>query len=198
MGIDCWKLRAATAKDRTENNNERVDEHAAESTDIKASLNTSPPMAQLPLIADCGPADIGERVRDTKVHLSASSGNARLLIVLERALTPAAQDLLEAMLKAIDVEIEDQPVAIITDSLDADPLAVVAASVGPVALLVMATLPDGVNFSELEIHRKELQRYPWLSVPVAITLHPQVLLDDNLAKRPAWEDLKRVQAFLHG
>ena len=154
---------------------------------------TSPPRYQ-PIVI-CEPADIGERLKNTRVKLS-NTAAGRMLLVLEHILTPAAQDLLSAMLKAIDIEIHSQPLAIVTDSPEADSLAAVTASVQPAIVVVMALLPDGASVSELAVHRQAHQSYPWFPGPVAITLHPQALLDDKNAKRPAWEDLKQVKAFL--
>ena len=121
-----------------------------------------------------------------------------MLLVLERELTSPAEDLLAAMLKAIKVDRLAQFAATVSPSAAAEPLADVCGRLRPSLVLVMATLSDATALPVLEPHRSELHRVAWLDVPVAITLHPQVLLENPQGKRPAWEDLKRVKTFLDG
>jgi len=124
--------------------------------------------------------------------------SGQLLLLLERELTSPAQDLLTAMLKAIDIDRLTQPAAIINRAATGESINVVCARIKPSIVVVMAMLTDNGNISEMDAYRQSVHRFSWLDVPVAITLHPQVLLDNPQGKRPAWEDLKRVKMILDG
>ena len=202
MGIESWVTRAAEtgviAKSAIATAESAKD--GAQAAEYKEQIAeqlapvTSP---QYRPIVNCNPADIGERLKNTAVNLT-NTASGRMLLVLEHEPTAAALDLLSAMLKAIDTEIQNQSLAIMTESTKADSLTTVAGSVQPALVVVMASLPDGASAAGLAVHRQTHYSYPWLPAPLAITLHPQALLDDKNAKRPAWEDLKRVKAFLDG
>jgi len=170
----------------------------------------APAMADLPPwvrdqqpIAQCPPSALDTLLAECRVvvadQVATSADDARpMLLVLERDLTSPAEDLLAAMLKAIKVDRLSQYAATVSQTAAAKALADVCGQLHPSLVLVMATVSDSTALSELEFHRSELHRFGWLDVPVAITLHPQVLLENPQGKRPAWEDLKRVKAFLDG
>ena len=72
----------------------------------------------------------------------------------------------------------------------------IAERVQPQIILVMAQFQN--DLSELAALRSAIHRASWTSAPIAVTLHPALLLSQPDLKRPAWEDLKRVPLVLDG
>lgn len=151
------------------------------------------------LIARWPAPSFDESLRDSKVLVSHPSGNGDMLLVLDRELTTPSEELLVAMLKAIGIDRHSQPTAILSWSANGgESMNDVCVRVKPAIVLVMAMLTDSRVLAELDTHRQQLFRFPWLSAPVVVTLHPQALLENPDGKRPAWEDLKKVKAILDG
>ena len=194
MGIDCWQFRDTQAAVVTE------PEGVQAVAPVEASLPRNPQQNVKPelKIAQQTLTTLDESLRSSIVVVVNNAADGKLLLVLERELTSAAEDLLSAMLKAISIDRLSQATAMLTPSAEGESINAVCDRVEPGIVVVMSLLTDSANIAELDSHRHALQRFSWLSVPVAITLHPQVLLENPQAKRAAWEDLKRVKAFLDG
>ena len=121
---------------------------------------------------------------------------AQVLVVLEApALQPESQALLASMLKAINIDLAQQAVVNLHAG-GAETVQSVASSLNPRMILLMARIQS--DLSELAILRNGIHRAQWTTAPIALTLHPGLLLSQPDLKRPAWEDLKRVKAVLDG
>lgn len=124
--------------------------------------------------------------------------DARILLLLEAPkLETAGQDLLRSMLKAIDVDFDQQGFGYIGSLKPATGnVRSFVGNVQPSIIIIMANFIHSSD--ELKQHRAKLHRLPWIDAPVAVTMHPNALIKDPALKRPAWEDLKRVKALLDG
>lgn len=124
--------------------------------------------------------------------------DARIVLLLEAPiLEPAGQQLLNSMLNAIDINFSEQGFGYLGSK---EPVAgnvrSFVGNVQPSIIIVMANFIHSID--DLAEHRAGLLRLPWIHAPVAITMHPNILMDNPALKRPAWEDLKRVKASLDG
>jgi len=202
MGIDSWRHR--DAKVTTEFSHNEPAQVGAASLQTALAPNPESATGRQPetglnhQVSRWSVSSVDESLRDSKVVISNLSEDGQILLVLERELTSPAEDLLAAMLKAIKIDRLSQSTVNFSQSGQGESLVDVCGRVKPAIVLVMAMLTDSSSIAELDTHRSELHRFSWVSVPVAITLHPQVLLKNPDGKRPAWEDLKRVKAFLDG
>lgn len=202
MGINSWVCRDAQPVEHPVHSGE-TNGPPAETTAPAAVAPVEIPEQRAQSIATWAGSDLEELTGSQRVTLDRVVESGKLLLVVERTLTLPEEDLLSAMLKAIHVDRLAQSIATVVQTTGTqlpgtESMSELCARLTPSIVVVMATLSDSQNVSELDDHRKALHQFAWLNVPVAITLHPQVLLDNPQGKRPAWEDLKRVKAFLDG
>lgn len=176
MGIDSWVLR---------------------------SRGRAQPAAQSQLVGDPGdPAiaaqavyQLDERALDRwlaqrQFHTLAAAGDATLLIVTEGDGGGAeAEALLASMLKAIALDIVAQWRVRSGDTGEALQQPAQAR-----AILLLARLAQPSDIASLAHLRQRLLQHA--GVALAVTIHPTDLLANNAAKRPAWEDLKRLKGYL--
>jgi len=183
MGIDCWQHR--DVRNGVESN-EGLQLAEESRIAVDRQLTEMPPVTEAqsaqvgPVATWSAPYDVS--IRDSKVVVSNLPEAGQILLVLEHDLTAPAQDLLAAMLKAIKIERLSQPTVTFSWSAKGDSLQDICVRLKPAIVVVMAMLTDNNVITELDHHRQQLHRFSWLSVP----------------ERPAWEDLKRVKAFLDG
>ena len=207
MGINRWQLRRTQTGDELTHSDslssERVS-HEPVNPDSATALTANAAPSQKPIpahqlnIAQQTMISLDETLRTCKVIVANCPAGGKMLLLLERELTSPAEDLLSAMLKAINVDRLSQCVATLSSSADGESIDAVCERVAPEIVLVMSVLTNSADIAELDAHRTAFQHFSWLKLPVAFTLHPQVLLENPQAKRSAWEDLKRVKAFLDG
>ncbi len=201
MGIDSWQHRdAQLAGELPCNEPASSSPRAAANPSAQSDITNrpEPQLQQFSRVADWAMSSFGQSLAESTVVVSNLSEQGQMLLVLERDLTSAAEDLLAAMLKAIKIDRLSQSAVTLSHSAAGESLEQICVRVQPSIVVVMAMLTDVGVITELDDHRQTLHRFNWLNVPVAITLHPQVLLENPQGKRPAWEDLKRVKAFLDG
>jgi len=122
---------------------------------------------------------------------------AELLVITEDAeLSAESSKLLESMFKAIELDSSQWVKAGLEPAgkASAVTLATIKDSQQFKAVLVMLrTMGDTNALVQL---RKTQHRVSGLQLPVMVTFHPQDLLDNPDAKRPAWEDLKLLRQWL--
>ncbi len=212
MGINRWQLRRTQAGDELTHSDSRSTERLSHepvnpdsATAVPANAvaaNAAPSQKPVPApqlnIAQQTMVSLDETLRNCKVIVANCPAGGKMLLLLERELTSPAEDLLSAMLKAINVDRLSQCVATLSSSADGESIDAVCERAAPEIVLVMSVLTNSADIAELDAHRTAFQHFSWLKLPVAFTLHPQVLLENPQAKRSAWEDLKRVKAFLDG
>ena len=202
MGINRWQLRRTQAGDELTHSDSRSSErvsHESVNPDSATALPSRKPIPARQLkIAQQTMISLDETLRNCKVIVANCPAGGKMLLLLERELTSPAEDLLSAMLKAINVDRLSQCVATLSSSADGESINAVCERAAPEIVLVMPVLTNSADIAELDAHRNAFQHFSWLNLPVAFTLHPQVLLENPQAKRSAWEDLKRVKAFLDG
>ena len=124
---------------------------------------------------------------------------AELLVLTEEAtLSEECRALLGSMFKAIELD-ESQwlhagiSTGSVADTM-ADTMTNVEKSVSPGAVLVM--LKPGSDTNDLSQLRGLQHRPASLQTIVAVTFHPQDLINNPQLKRPAWEDLKQLRQWL--
>ena len=123
--------------------------------------------------------------------------NAKMLILLETPVLEAdGHELLRSMLNAISIDMSKQNIANLGKGDAAETVQSLTSHMKPAIILVMARYRKSIE--ELAAHRSGLHEVSWSAAPLVISLHPGALLDDATLKRPAWEDLKRVKAYLDG
>ena len=202
MGINRWQLRRTQAGDELTHSDSRSSERVSHEPVNPDSATAVPSRKPIPArqlkIAQQTMISLDETLRNCKVIVANCPAGGKMLLLLERELTSPAEDLLSAMLKAINVDRLSQCVATLSSSADGESIDAVCERVAPEIVLVMSVLTNSADIAELDAHRTAFQHFSWLKLPVAFTLHPQVLLENPQAKRSAWEDLKRVKAFLDG
>ncbi len=72
-----------------------------------------------------------------------------------------------------------------------------AAILRPRAILCVGRVAAQALTGRIEgVGRLRGKLYAWRGIPVVVTYHPSALLRDPAWKRPAWEDLKTLRAFL--
>lgn len=215
MGIESWQHRQSQPLVENAVDSEplvsaetavTLDGSATSETTSAAPTTSALTAPALTAIAACRVGNLDSLLANAMVNVMATDerqGQGSLLLVLERALSDAAAELLTAMLKAINIDRSLLPVATMHHAADvnatsetAESLAAVCERISPAVVVVMAELEDSARLNDLDTHRASLLRFGWLNAQVAVTLHPQVLLDNPNGKRPAWEDLKRVKALL--
>jgi len=114
------------------------------------------------------------------------------LLVMETAAgSAAADDLLASMLKAIALDMSQQT-RLFPDA-DGVPLPI---GQNVRAILLLARLPEASDVAGIAHLRQNLLQHRASGCALAVTIHPDDLLDNNAAKRPAWEDLKRLKGYL--
>ena len=202
MGINRWQLRRTQAGDELTHSDSRSSERVSHEPVNPDSATAVPSRKPIPArqlkIAQQTMISLDETLRNCKVIVANCPAGGKMLLLLERELTSPAEDLLSAMLKAINVDRLSQCVATLSSSADGESIDAVCERAAPEIVLVMSVLTNSADVAELDAHRTAFQHFSWLKLPVAFTLHPQVLLENPQAKRSAWEDLKRVKAFLDG
>ena len=124
--------------------------------------------------------------------LATGDGGNLLLVMESRADSEAADQLLASMLKAISLDMSSQQ-RICQHSDGGEPLQY-AAHIK--AILLMANLARASDVGSLAHLRESLLRHTGTGLALAVTIHPNDLLENNAAKRPAWEDLKRLKSYL--
>ena len=202
MGINRWQLRRTQAGDELTHSDSRSSERVSHEPVNPDSATAVPSRKPIPArqlkIAQQTMISLDETLRNCKVIVANCPAGGKMLLLLERGLTTPAADLQSAMLKAINVDRLSQCVATLSSSADGESIDAVCERAAPEIVLVMSVLTNSADVAELDAHRTAFQHFSWLKLPVAFTLHPQVLLENPQAKRSAWEDLKRVKAFLDG
>jgi len=202
MGIETWSLR---------------DHMTSESlSDVPSKPLNEPPSSTAEVLADGLPPvstwnlqEVGEKIASATVSCELAStqpGNADVLVIIERpALSADSRTLLASMMKAIRVNIDDQVIGtLVTRSAETSvepseentSVVELIRLVNPAVVLLMATLANSCGIEHLDPLRSRHYPLTALNTTLAVTLHPQELLDNAEAKRPAWEDLKRVKTIL--
>jgi hypothetical protein len=137
-------------------------------------------------------ASLEQWLADNRFHTLAAGDNGPLLLVMETAPgSDAADTLLASMLKAISLDMNQQMRLAL--AVDGSPLQIGA---GVRAILVLARLAQPSDIPGIAHLRERLWQHRASGCAVAVTIHPDDLLDNNTAKRPAWEDLKRLKGYL--
>jgi len=185
MGIDLWVARDA----------------AEPSTSAAVTPKTDLPVNQW------SAAQLQQSIAKLAVEKTVAS-QADLLVVTEGVgLSEECAVLLGSMFKAIKIDPaqwlhvgtalnqldngqldEGQSVKTQSESLDA-----LANKVNPKAIVLMVR---SAGNSTLDALRGVQHRSPTMAPLVAVTFHPQDLIDNPDNKRPAWEDLKQLRQWL--
>ncbi|OED42310.1 hypothetical protein AB833_06550 [Chromatiales bacterium (ex Bugula neritina AB1)] len=188
MGIDIWELRQTQTVAALAQQPVTAATAAADAAPVPVHQNTfttlSKSLAEYPLmLADSS-------VKSQKVEI--------LVVIESPRLNDADHKLLTSMLAAIQLQSENYRLAQINLSGDAETARCedIVARVQPVAILVMAKLPDSDVLQPLDVLRTGVHLTDWSRAPVVVTLHPRDLINNPSAKRPAWEDLKRFRIEL--
>jgi len=109
-------------------------------------------------------------------------------------LSDACTALLESMFKAIELNNSQWRHA---GSAAPTETGISLSAIGASALkAVVLMLQTGGNTNGLAQLRTMKHQVAGLEAPVMVTFHPQDLLDNPDAKRPAWEDLKQLRRWL--
>ncbi len=181
MGIESWELRGA---------------ESVAQVDVSAQPQSNIPAGLLPAVQTDATTFIAN-LAVAPVNVTAQQPSTLLVLLETPVLTQAGTELLSSMLKAIDIDLASQTVGYIAASGEAGPqVQALAGTTQAAVILVMANLQG--DLQSLVTHRSSLHSVAWASVPVAITLHPSVLLETPAYKRDAWEDLKRVKTAING
>lgn len=193
MGIESWELRGAEPVGQSVN--QPVNQPVPQ-VDALTQPRSNIPAGLLPAGQTDATTFIGS-LAVAPVRVTAQQPS-RLLVLLETpVLTQAGTDLLSSMLKAIEIDLASQTVGYLAASGEAGTeVQALAGTTEAAVILVMADLQGDIQ--NLATHRSILHSVGWAGAPVAITLHPNVLLKTPAYKRDAWEDLKRVKATLNG
>ena len=159
-----------------------------------AHSETTVPVTGTRPLAELSAAQLSTALSSLKLTADDLTKTAEVLVVTEDStLSDDCLKLLGAMFKAI--ELDDtrwchtgvaHPGTPLTEAGDSSSLKVV--------LLMLQT---GGNANALTELRNVAHQAPGFKSPVIVTFHPQDLLDNPDAKRPAWEDLKQLRKRLH-
>jgi len=125
-----------------------------------------------------------------------AQGTELLVVTEDKYLSAECSKLLESMFKAIELDSSLWVLAALepAGTRPATTLATLKDSQQFKAIVVMLrTMGDANALIQL---RKTQHRVSGLQPPVMVTFHPQDLLDNPEAKRPAWEDLKLLRQWL--
>ena len=197
MGIDLW-----------------VDKNSA----LLASAQTSPAVASLATGASAAdsnpPARLAElsatefvaAIDDLMITCREPVRSAELLVVTEGSgLTEGCRKLLDSMFKAIKLDSKQwfqaeifnplsETAANLNDTVNSSHISEIEKSVDPKALVFLLRTSGSKtaldDLRSLQHQSRALQSF------VVVSFHPQDLLDNPDAKRPAWEDLKQLRQWL--
>lgn len=193
MGIDLWVARG-----------DGTDVETAEHTAALASVSAA---SALPgtgsqttgALADLSAAGFASVFGDCRVSVSVAVNNPVLLVITEDlSLSAECHKLLGNMLQAIEYDNTQWMHAGLSSRADATTVSALCSSVQPrgVLLMLKAGAGNGAIADELNQLRKQQHQVASVAPFVAVTFHPQDLLDNPDAKRPAWEDLKQLRQWL--
>ena len=193
MGIDLWVDKKSTL-------HASVPTSPAVSTSVSSDSGTAKALAQMSV------TEFTAAVDDLMLTCSEPLRSAELLVVTEGSgLTEAGRKLLESMFKAIELDTtqwfqaaisnpSDKEAVKADDSANRGTVSEIEKAVNPKALVVL--LQTGGSASALDALRNFQHRPRMLQSFVVVSFHPQDLLDNPDAKRPAWEDLKQLRQWL--
>ena len=193
MGIDLWVDKKSTL-------HASVPTSPAVSTSVSSDSGTAKALLQMSV------TEFTAAVDDLMLTCSEPLRSAELLVVTEGSgLTEAGRKLLESMFKAIELDTtqwfqaaisnpSDKEAVKADDSANRGTVSEIEKAVNPKALVVL--LQTGGSASALDALRNFQHRPRMLQSFVVVSFHPQDLLDNPDAKRPAWEDLKQLRQWL--
>ena len=193
MGIDLWVDKKSTL-------------HASVPTSPAVSTSVSSDSGTAKALAQMSATEFTAAVDDLMLTCSEPLRSAELLVVTEGSgLTEAGRKLLESMFKAIELDTtqwfqaaisnpSDKEAVKADDSANRGTVSEIEKAVNPKALVVL--LQTGGSASALDALRNFQHRPRMLQSFVVVSFHPQDLLDNPDAKRPAWEDLKQLRQWL--
>lgn len=190
MGIESWELRNSSAEQN-------------------ASASDQPSVAQEPsdtlaAVQHWHIEDIEANLERAKIvfpHTPAADTSTDVLVITEGSgLSPQGLQLLSSMMKAIQLDINDQLLGeLVGDANEVSSTQTcgeVIRAIKPRVVLLMAMLDESREIGQLDSLRSKVHRMMVCETTLAVSLHPAVLLDNPDAKRPAWEDLKRLKTVL--
>ena len=186
MNIDLW-----VARDTPVAAADVVTTSAAElpNTETQTDVVGEAALAQLPAV------QLGAALSSMRLAASSPVQSAELLVVTEDSvLSDACFKLLTTMLKAIELKDSQWLHAGIAQAEAGSSLNELGKSMPIKAIVLM--LQTGGNADALGQLRNVQHRVPGFNTPAMVTFHPQDLLDNPDAKRPAWEDLKQLRKWL--
>jgi len=183
MGIDLWVAR-----------------DSAEPSTVVPGLAVTP-KTDLP-VRQWSAAQLQQSIAHIAVEKTVAS-QADLLVVTEGAgLSEECAVLLGSMFKAIKIDpVQWLHVGTATGQLgdgqsvkaDSESLDALVDKVNPKAIVLMIR-SAGIN--TLDALRGGQHKSPTMAPLIAVTFHPQDLLDNPDTKRPAWEDLKQLRQWM--
>ncbi len=195
MNIDLWVARdapvpannAVAETTATAATAAATGERAGGGVQVKTTAETN--LAQLPA------AQLADALSGLSVATNSSAQNARLLVVTEQFnLSDACLKLLGSMFNAIELTESHWLHAGVAQNNTGTSLNALVESIPIKAVVLM--LQTGGNANALGQLRNQRHQVPGIQAPVMVTFHPQDLLDNPEAKRPAWEDLKQLRQWL--
>jgi len=182
MNIDLWVARDVPA---VTDNSSGISSAAA----TPLETNGRSKLAQL------SAAEFGTALRRISVTPNNEAQNSELLVITEDSvLSDACLKLLGSMFNAIEVNDSQWLHAGVAQSSAGTSLSALGDSMPLKAVVLM--LQTGGNTNGLAQLRSVQHRLSGFQPPVMVTFHPQDLLDNPDAKRPAWEDLKLLRKWL--
>jgi len=196
MGIQAWELRgnktaeqsAAIAKPATQ-----PTVTGRDSNHVPDPLKPAPASARTAM-ASLQPGALSGWCDTTRLVMLQAGTLPVLGLVLESDEFPApAADLLQAMLSAIQLPMEQQQILRTDDQ--GQTLDQMQPEQQPGCYLLMPRLPDPQQPDALAALRAA-NSCTWRGIPLRVSLHPTDLLLNPQAKRPAWEDLKALRVLL--
>ena len=181
MNIDLWVARDAPVP--TDNAAQRLNTES-QTDNVEANA-----------LAHLSAAQLGAALGKLCVTTNSQVQSAELLVVTEDStLSDACLELLGSMLKAIELNDSQWLHAGIVQTSTGVSLNTLGESI-PLKAVVLMLLTGG-NTNALGQLRMVRHQVPGFQPPVMVTFHPQELLDNTDAKRPAWEDLKQLRKWL--
>jgi len=183
MNIDLWVARDAPVA--TDNSAAVLSSTAV----TQAEATDATPLAQLPA------TELRSALSSLSLTANLQAPGTELLVVTEDAsLSDECLKLLGSMLKAIELADSQWLHTGIAQSNTGTSLNALDKSMPLKAVVLM--LQTGGNTNALAQLRTTEHRVSGFQAPVMVTFHPQDLLDNPEAKRPAWEDLKLLRKWL--
>ena len=182
MNIDLWVARDAPV----------ATEHSA---DVSSTVVTQSETNGANELTSLTALEFGTALSRIRVAADTQAQGAELLVITEdSALSDACLKLLGSMFKAIEVEDSQWLHTGVVQTSTGTSLSALEKSMPLKAAVLM--LQTGGDTNGLAQLRSVQHRLSGFQPPVMVTFHPQDLLDNPDAKRPAWEDLKLLRKWL--